>query len=283
MTNPPSRLHGALAALLCAGLLAARPVQAQLIPDSVSIENDGAAAAYLALTLTPVGALAPTTDYLFARPGAGPRPPRFHARVGSLDRGTGIDQRTLAASVDVPVGAGSFNITAGYVDILCDDDLNDGFEGIEIDCRGGLSLGAQFGMPLLSRSTDAAGTSALVLGIEGTAGYADVDLVEVDIEEFGFSIDAGAQAFSATVGAPLAFVVRSGEVTVAPMLVPRVGFGRVTADISGTDDTQSGVRFMLGAGVGVRIGATLGVDAGLHKVFADESEMVLGFGVSIGF
>lgn len=269
--------------LLCASVLVARPATAQLIPDSVSIESDGAAAAYLALTLTPVGALASTADYLLARPGAGPRPPRLHGRFASLDRGPGIDQRTIAASVDLPLGAGGLGLTAGYVDVTCDDDLTDGLEGIEIDCRGGLTLGAQFGMPLMSRSTDAAGTSALVLGVEGTAGYADVDIIEVQAEGFGFSVDAGAKVFSATIGAPLAFVVRSGDVTVAPMLVPRVGFGRATASLAGTDETQSGVRFMLGAGVGVRIRSTIGVDAGLQKVFADDSEMVLGLGVSIGF
>jgi hypothetical protein len=279
----PSRPLRAVATVLCAAVLCARPAAAQLIPDSVSVESDGAAAAYLALTLTPVGALAPTAHFMLARPGAGPRPLRVHGRFASLDRGVGIDQRTFGATIDLPVGPGSFGITAGYVDITCDDDLTDGFDGIEVDCRGGLTLGASFGMPVASRSMDAAGTSALVLGFEGTAGYADIDLAQVQIAEFGFSIDAGAKAFSVTAAAPLAFVVHSGEVTVAPMLVPRVGYGRSTARISGEEDTQGSVRFMLGGGIAVRLRRTIGIDAGIQQVFAEDSEMVMGLGVSIGF
>ena len=77
-------------AVAAAALFTARPASAQIIPvpvDSIDEDDADAQAAYLALTLTPVGALAPSFDYLLARPGAAPRPLRLSARFGSLERG----------------------------------------------------------------------------------------------------------------------------------------------------------------------------------------------------
>src|SRR5689334_2312214 len=145
-------------------LLAAAPLRAQVIIDDPeeSGPSASAGAAYLALSLTPVGALAPSADYLLARPGAAPRPLRFHGRFGSIDHGDGIGQRTFAAMVDMPLAATALSITAGYVDATCDDLEDDSGGDASVDCKGGITLGARLGSSFFSRSLDAAGTSALV-------------------------------------------------------------------------------------------------------------------------
>jgi len=149
--------------------------------------------------------------------------------------------------------------------------------------RGPLSLARLLRHPV--DSPEALESSALVVGAEVTAGYADVDVFKGDL--FGVPADASAQALSATFAIPIALSVRSGNVTVAPLLVPRFGYGRTKDMINvfgeRTDDTFAGGRFMLGGSVMVRFGDRVGFDAGLQKVFIDQGETAYGVGVSVGF
>ena len=286
ITPPFSRAATLALSLVAAAFLVARPLAAQIIeegPDVLGGPDENAAAAYLALTMTPIGALAPSADYMLARPGMAPRPLRLHGRFASLDRGPGIGQRAWAATIDMPVAAASLSLTAGYVDITCDDALDD--PDVSIDCKGGVMFGARLGSSFFSRSLDAAGTSVLVLGAEVTGGYSDVKIVEAEI--FGASLDIGGTAMTATVAMPVALNVRSGEVSVSPILSPRLAWGRAKATgapVDATiDDTRSDIRFMLGAGVAVRLGARLGFEAGLQKVFVEDGDTTYGLGVSVGF
>lgn len=290
--SPTRLLVRTLALTLLA--VAARPLEAQVFTPGELDGEDGpsrsATAAYLALTLTPVGALAMPADYLFARPGEAQGPMRVHARLGTLDRGPGVSQRTIGASLDLPAAGTLVSLTGGYVDSQCDDLGGAGgdpeFPGLEfrVTCGGGLTLGAQVGRPLLSRSLDAAGTTVLVLGAEVTGGFADVSLAEVEVS--GFSADVRARALSATVALPIALPVRAGRVTVAPVLTPRLGYGHARLDFGTSElgeESDSGLRFALGGAVAVRVGRHIGLEAGIQQVFVEDAELTYGLGASFGF
>jgi hypothetical protein len=267
----------ALAALLAA----TRPAAAQDEPPIETGFTSGSGAGYLALTLTPVGALAQPHDFLLRRPGEGAAPLRLHGQFGYMDRGPGIAQRIVAAMVDLPVGVATMSLTAGYLDATCDDDATGGFD-VEIECGGGITLGARLGSPIASRSLDAAGAQALVVGVEGTVGFSSIDVVELTV--FDQSFDVEAQALSATVALPIALVVRSGSTIVSPSIRPAVGWGRSSVDFGGGDDeAESGVRAMLGATIAVRFSGQLGLDAGIQRVFFDEADTTFGLGISIAF
>ena len=275
------------AVALCAGLVSARPLSAQIDPGAdAGGPSASAAAAYTALTLTPVGAFAPSADYMLARPGAAPRPMRVHGRFGSMDRGPGASQHAWGLTLDMPAGGAALSITGGMVDVRCSDLEEMADPNVSVSCKGGYSFGARFGSSFFSRSLDAAGTSALVLGAEATAGYADVRLMSLIVTGTPFDVDI--QALTATAALPIALAVRSGAVTVAPMLVPRLGWGHGKASaggvgVQGDSDSKAGGRFMLGAGVAVRFGARMGFDAGMQKVFIDEGDTAYGVGISLGF
>ena len=275
-------------ALLVLGVLAARPASAQVLRRDVvgdAPPSASAAAAYAALALTPVGAFAPSGDYLLTRTGAAPSPMRLHGRFGTMDRGFGSGQRAWGATLDVPVGVAALSITGGYVDATCDHEVDDPASQTRIRCGGGLTLGARLGSVLVSRSLDAAGTTALVVGTELTTEWANVDLVEGTAS--GSSIDATVKALTGTIAIPVAIPLRSGGVTVAPMVAPRFGYARSDRSMQSFGSTEretlAGGRFMLGAGVAVRFGDRVGFDAGLQKILIDDGDTTYGMGLSIGF
>ena len=281
------RLRPLAAALLALSLLAARPAGAQIVPEPVDPPTRGAGddagwAAYNALSLTPDAALAPMTGYLLARPGEPLEPLRFALRASGSERNAFTDQRIVAVTVDLPVRLTSVALTAGYVDFTCDELVAE--SGDTEDCRGGWQAGARLGRSLWSYSLDAAGTNVLVLGAEGTAGYADAALFDVALVETGDEAEARWEAFTASVALPLGVRARVGGVTVAPMIAPRLAWGRSTLDVERVSrDTGSGVRFVLGAGVAVRLGRHLGIDAGLQRVQVDGAGTTYGLAASVGF
>ena len=275
-------------ATLLASVVVARSAAAQLDPgfDGSSGPSASAAAAYLALTTTPVGAFAPTGDYMLRRPGMAPPPIRFHGRFGSLDRGPGASQRAWGATFDLPVASTALELTAGMVDLSCDDLENLGDPDVSLKCKSGVNVGARLGAPFFSRSIGAAGNSALVVGWEGTAGYGSTTLFSGTI--LGTPVDFDLRALTATAALPIALPVRSGSVTVAPMVTPRFAYGhaKISASglgVDGDSESRAGGRFMLGAGVMVRIADRMGFDAGLQKVYVDQGETAYGLGISIGF
>lgn len=273
--------HRLLAAL--AALLAAPAAGAQVIEEPVELGFvSGESASYLALTLTPVGALAPAHDYLLRPAGVGPSGMRLHGRVAMLDRGPGISQRTAAATLDIDVQGASLALTGGYLDLACDEDEASGGLDVGVDCQGGITLDARLGRALASRSFDAAGSRRLVLGLEGTFGFSAIDIVSLSV--FAQDFDVSTTSQSATVALPLALVARSGATTIAPYVAPRIGWGRTELDFGvGEDVAESDVRPMLGAGLAVRVGSRFGLDLGLQRVFAEEAETAFGLGVSVSF
>jgi hypothetical protein len=64
-----------------------------------------------------------------------------------------------------------------------------------------------------------------------------------------------------------------------PFLVPGIGYGRLSSD----EDSESGMRPMLGGGLAISSRkSTFAAHVGFQKVFIDEGEMAFGLGFSIG-
>jgi hypothetical protein len=66
-------------------------------------------------------------------------------------------------------------------------------------------------------------------------------------------------------------------VRVIPFVTPAVGFGALTGD-----NGDSGIRPMLGGGVGIVAANGFGISAGFQKVFIDEGETVIGLAITLG-
>ena len=79
-------------------------------------------------------------------------------------------------------------------------------------------------------------------------------------------------------GAPVALVLKSGDMTWAPFVTPGFGWGRLSAQ--GT--SESGTRFMMGAGLGVSHRNGWGASVGMQKVFIDQGKTVFGLNLSYG-
>lgn len=288
--SPSSRVWiGALAGAFLVAL-AARPAGAQIFfpggSDAEGGPSGSAAAGYVALTLTPVGALAMPADYLFARPGAALGPMRAHARAGAIERGPGISQRVFAATLDLPAMGALVSLTGGYVDSECDDYASEGDPAFPfaLECRGGITLGARLGRPLWSRAFDELATTIAVVGVEATAGFASVNLAEYEDDVIG--VDATARALSASVALPIGLAVESENMVVLPMLTPRVGYGHARLRYDSpdfADASDAGLRFALGASVGVRLGQRFGFEAGAQQVFIEQGELAYSLGASVAF
>lgn len=281
----------ALATLLAAS---ARPLTAQ---DEEDFDvND--AAAYGAITNTPVGALPPTLAAQLA--GGPPVGMRLRGAVGYLDEEGPVSRRILGLGVDVPLAHTTLGLTAGLIDYACDEDeiqeesgVSDGFE---IDCNRGLMAGASWFAPLVAAGLGSGGTT-FRMGVDATLGMSSLDLLKVsfadpDIPEVSGSVEETGIALSAGVGVPLGISGRSGALTLTPYVVPRFMFGRLTdkVDVEGLDGileddevTESGSRFMLGGGLGIRFDeAGFGLDVGFQHVFLKDAKTLIGVGFTYG-
>ena len=282
MPNSPARLATLRGTAVLALVLVPSALAAQLVPTPPArAGDDDAWAAYNALSLTPDGALAPIAEFMLSRPGEPLGPLRVTARAAGGDRNAFTEQRAFAATVDFAVPGASLAVTAGYVDFSCPELQQS--DGSAEDCRGGWHAGARLGRSLWSLSLDAAGSNVLVVGAEGTAGYADAMLLSVPTQS-GSEADASFEAFTASVAIPVGVRTRIGRVTVAPMIAPRLAYGRSTLEIEGISrDTGGAPRFVLGGGVAVRLGSHLGIDAGVQRVHVDRAGTMYGLAASVGF
>ena len=275
-----------LAALTLAFAL---PAGAQVIPIDEGDVDPQDAAAYAAITTTPVGALPPS---LSARMINGSQSPnigfRFH--LGHMDEQGDFSRRNLAAGVDIPMGAATLGFTAGYVDYACDSDEAEEF-GIELDCAGAFMLGANMFAPLISSPMGQG--SSFMLGIDGTVGFSKGDVIDASFDD-GFesgSFRLGLQSLSAAVTFPMALVVRQPGLVIAPHVRPGLGYGRGRIEFEEDDGfetfsedvTESGTRFMFGGGVAFQFpNRGFGIEIGMQKVFIEDGDTVIGFGITFG-
>jgi hypothetical protein len=97
--------------------------------------------------------------------------------------------------------------------------------------------------------------------------------------DFGWANPEALGVLSFSAGVPLALVLKSGDMTFAPFVTPGLGWGRISPT-GGT--SESGTRFMTGAGLGVAHRNGWGVSLGMQKIFIDQGKTVFGLNLSWG-
>lgn len=283
--------------MLAMFVLLASPVSAQILPvpdDPVIVSPDAdESAAAAALSTTPVGALPPLFDLSGVAGYSGRM--QLHGQFGFLDQDGPFSVRNFGFGLTLPSASAAVRLTAGVADFVCDDEgLFGEDDGIAFDCGMGFFAGADVTVPLVRpvrAGTSASGFGAnLVLSLGGSAN----DVAEIDFEDpfdpaLSGTIDLAMTNFSAAVGVPFSFVARSEDVLVIPHLTPRIGYGRSMMEVDvtmggiGADETETagGFRPMLGAGVDILFGRSgLGLGFGLQKVFAEDSDTLVGINLS---
>jgi len=269
-----------LAAIALTGTQAA----AQLFPGEEDIDVN-AAAAYAAITTTPLGALPASVNARMIglrRTGVTVR-----AQFGHMDEEGPVSYRVFALGADVPFGRGNVGLKVGRLDVGCDESEFDD-SGIDLDCKGVTIAGVDWGQALLNNSLSADGTTSLVLGLDATLGYGTGDFLSARFDDAS-SLEASITSVSASAGLPLALAAKSGRATVVPHLTPRFAYGRQTAKVTATGDsffqdeegTESGTRFMLGGGVDMFF-SSVGVNIGFQKAFIKDGKTLIGVGLSYG-
>lgn len=214
-------------------------------PACEPIEGD--AAAYFALTLTPLGGFAPLASAArLEEPAAG----AVSLRYGRITVDDDNAVNNIGISGDFGAGAGRLGITAGAATCSGCDPL--------------IMLGADWTTPLLRRSSS-----------DGSFGLGLTTAVGAGIPTEN---DADGVALSGSLGLPLSMIAGNPTgLRVIPYITPAVGFGALTGD-----DGASDVRLMLGGGIGIVSASGYGVSAGVQKVFIDGGEAVLGVALTIG-
>lgn len=180
-------------------------------------------------------------------PGSAARGSAFVFRYGNLDLGSGSDGslHNFAIGGDFSTGRGRVGLTLGGT--TCDG------------CDGNIMAGLDYTATLTQ--------NAVSVAIRPALGFSKPLEGDGTALTFGLSLPVGAELSGAT-----------GPVF-TPFIVPGIGFGR----ISGDDDSESGMRPMLGGGLAISgRQSAFAVHVGFQKVFIDEGEMSFGLGFSIG-
>jgi hypothetical protein len=217
---------------------------------AVGAQNEGDYAAYYALIFTPAGGLAPTP------PRSAGSPTAFQLHYGYMSEPFfEPDESThrFALTADLRAGAARVGFTAGYL-------MNCAQNSCASTDRA-VMLGASASGTLLSRAqgTGSGGTN-WSLGANGSIGYASPTGEESDFDML--SLAAGLP-LSLTAGTRGQFI---------PFIVPGVGWGRVSVG----EESESGVRFLLGGGLGFASASGLNISVGAQKVFIEESPTLIG-------
>ena len=217
-----------------------------LVAERARAQNDGDVAAYFALILTPVGGFAPLASVAQPEGGTG----GISLRYGRLSYEDDDATHMFGVSGGARAGSGRLGFTGGVA--TCDG------------CDAVIMLGADWTTPLVRR-TSPSGT----LGVGLTTGIgAGIPTAE----------GADGIALSLSLGLPLSLVAGNPQgLRAVPFVTPGIGFGILTGD-----DGESGVRPMLGGGIGIIAANGLGLSAGVQKVFLEGGEAVFGLTLTIG-
>jgi hypothetical protein len=213
-------------------------------------QSNNAAAGYVALTLTPTGGLTPVVRPWMA--GIPQSEIGIDARWGSVKAGD-VHMNTIVAGVSIPTsgGQGDVTVSGGYLTVDC--------EG----CSGHFVAGLAAERGLFQRALDERGTQ-FGLGINGSLGFAKPE---------------GGSLWSATLGTPIYVEVRRpGTTQIVPFVIPSLGWGLALPD---EGDSESGVRFTAGGGVGiVNVAPGLNLHFGVQKTFIQGGKIVYGAGLT---
>ena len=208
------------------------------------------AAAYVALSMTPVGAMTPVvTSAMLGRIAKGYS---IAGQYGHLsDNVAGFN--SFGAAVSMPVSGVTLGGSLGF--------LSPSAQGSKSNLMLGLNAETNLGAWALGDGKDA---NLFTLSARGDFGWANPQ-------------DVGVLSFSA--GVPLALVLKSGSMTWAPFVTPGFGWGRLSPTGA---QSMSGTRFMTGAGLGMSHANGWGVSIGMQKVFIDQGKTVFGLNLSYG-
>ena len=259
---------------VAAGLLVA-PSTSALAQSEQDVKNY---VAFLALSVTPAGALPPLLTRSMA---GGPR------TLGGPGSGTST-------------GLGVFQVAAryGYGRIPTDNPDEDAryntFVGTALYAAGeAATINGSVGLVDPTCSDPDCGTQwvysiggdvalgGTMLGATATSPRVTVGLSG----EIGYTSKGDVTAVSAVAGVPLSVVFGSGQTKIVPYLVPAFGFGR--ARLAAGDPEESATRFLLGGGIGLmNISTLVNVSAGFQKIFFSafdvSSKTTFGLAVTIG-
>ena len=217
----------------------------------------GDVAAYAALSSTPVGAMTPiVTSAMLGRIAKGYS---VAGQYGHLsDNGAGFN--AFGATVSMPVSGVSLGGSLGFWS-------PSGGTNDKSNLMLGLNAETNLGAWAMGDGKDA---NLFTMSVRSDFGWANPD----DGTGSGNSITA----LSLSAGVPVALVLKTGDMTFAPFVTPGLGWGRLSA----TGASESGSRFMLGAGIGMAHRNGWGVSVGMQKVFIDQGKSVFGLNLSYG-
>jgi len=231
---------------------------APLVPSRA--QSPGDTRAFIALRASNIGALTPLlTPAMIGRRLNGAQ---LGLRYGLRDEG-GVRTNSIAASGIFSIGMqSSWALTAGVSDADC------------VDCNPTMMLGIGGDMRIMQSGDFLTPGAMLNIGVSGDFSYARLE-------------PGSGSALALGVGAPitLAFGAATSEsgLRFAPFFVPVFGVGQTSVGCGGGSCEESGVRFLLGGGIGVwnpasSISATLGI----NQVLFPDAKPVFGVNVQIG-
>jgi opacity protein-like surface antigen len=203
-------------------------------------------AAYLAINASTVGALPPlATNTLAGAGGIG-----WHLQYGRMDWGSDVNTNTFAGGFDVSLGRGRIGFTAGYMTVSCPSG---------VQCDGHLMIGSRYSNQL-------------------TGGTFSEGRWQMGLEtELGVGLPEEERAIAFAIGLPVK-ITFGRQAKISPFLTPSFAHGSYKyAD----ETSESALKFMLGAGVGVGLQNGMGINVGMRKVFVDEGETQFGLGLTI--
>jgi hypothetical protein len=215
------------------------------------------AAAYVALSATPVGAMTPVvTSAMLGRIAKGYT---VSGQYGHLSGDNGAGFNSFGASVSMPVSGFSLGGSLGF--------LSPSGTGSKSNLMLGANAETNLGAWALG---DGKNANLFTMSARSDFGWANPD--------DGSGTSTSITALSLSAGVPVALVIKNGDMTFAPFVTPGLGWGR----LSETGTSFSGTRFMMGAGLGVAHRNGWGVSVGMQKVFIDQGKTVFGLNLSYG-
>jgi len=216
----------------------------------------GDLAAYVALSATPVGAMTPVVSS--AMLGRIAKGYSVTGQYGHLsDDAAGFN--SFGASVSMPLSGFSLGGSLGF--------MSPSAQGSKSNLMLGANAETNLGAWALGQGKNA---NLFTLSARGDFGWANPD--------DGTGTSNSITALSLSAGAPLALVLKNGDMTWAPFVTPGLGWGRLSANGA----SESGTRFMMGAGLGMTHRNGWGVSVGMQKVFIDQGKTVFGLNLSYG-
>src|SRR5687767_8295878 len=249
------------AALLVLGLASLNTRDAAAQPSAQDI------AAAVAISATPAGAFTP---YALNKGWDAKGKYGFAARYGMNSPKTGESDNSIGATGSMGVGTNAIvSGTLGYTLVGCPTGAT---------CDNGILLGADVLSSLWSSSTN-----AMHIKFQGNLGWST----------FG-----DLSALSAVVGVPLVWDLSAGRSAgsnararqasaasgrFALFAQPGFGWGRLSADVGGVSNSESGTRPLVSAGGQYTTAGGMGFHVGYSRIFIEDASNIFGVGMTMNF